>query len=134
MFWKCVCSFWQNIFVNILEKIWLFTFLIMLSKQIHMGWRFQRTLKSSIFFILKHNFMCLTWHIMNESVNCHKTERGICILKPDALTSEDLKQKLNKIKVQRLLLQINFPNYSATTILHKILWKFFTFCHSLHSP
>ena len=40
----------RNMFVNTSKRNWSFIYLIMLSKHLHMGWEFQGTLKSSIFF------------------------------------------------------------------------------------
>ena len=53
----------RNIFVNRSKRNCCSIFLINLPKHVQMGWRFQKTLKSTLSFILKHVFMYLTHFI-----------------------------------------------------------------------
>ena len=53
----------RNVFVIESVGNGIFIFLITLSKQVHMGRKFERALKSSKPFILKHIFIYLTYRI-----------------------------------------------------------------------
>ena len=46
-----------NLFGNTSGESWLLIFQIMLPKYVHTGWKFHRTLNSSMFFSLKHFFI-----------------------------------------------------------------------------
>ena len=80
-------------------------FMIMLSKRAHMGLKIQRTLKSSIYWILKHIFVSLT-HFLKSPSYLKDTHR----------------ESMPSNKTQALTKSVNMENWLIGTLNQLFIW------------